>query len=199
MTYTSKHPPLRYQFGTFDGAYWPTDYCRFEKPVPTSEILDWNQYDPGEAEFWPTGDKPEMTLLFNTDNRICCKEEILSLEKILDHLGGDSVENYLRIRHATRRLCVNLCELPYQALVLLPLHIFVGATLAEVQDQAVADLSVRYRDHRWGGSGTEPSAYLDLYRNDPAWGLETVAFGNKVALLVWPEARRFSDSIPGCK
>ena len=193
MTNTAN--PLRYHFGTFKGAYWPTDHCWFENPVSTSEILDWDRDDQGEAEFWPTGDKPEMTVLFDTDNRIIRKEEIQGLANLLDHLGGDSPENYLRIRHATRRLRLSLNELPRQALEMLPLHIFVGATLAKAQDRAVADLSVRYRDIPWQGPASDPRSFLDQYRNDPAWGLETVAFGDKVALLVWPTARRFSHPI----
>jgi hypothetical protein len=184
-------PAIRYDFGTFDGGYWPTDYTRFEDPVPTSEILGWRDYDPGEAEFWPAGDKPEMTLLFDGEQRrITDKEQLLALSKLLDHLGGDSAENYLRIRHALNRLGVDICALPYRALDALPVHIFVGTELAAVEDQAVGELAKCCPGHHWAGPATEARAFLDGLRSDPAWGLETVTFGDKVALLVWPEPRR---------
>jgi hypothetical protein len=200
MTDDSNDPRIRYDFGTFDGGCWPTEYLDLWQLVTASEILSWREDKYGEAVFWPTGDKPEMTLLFDEESRKIERHgQLLALVKLLDHLGGDAAENYLRIRHAMNWLEVDICELPKRVLDVLQVHIFVGTELAKVEEQAVAELAVRYRDIGWDGPATEAGVFLDKYRNDPAWGLETVTFGDKVAVLVWPTARRFSDPIPSRK
>jgi hypothetical protein len=187
-------PAIRYDFGTFDGGCWPTEYVDLWQLVTASEILHWGEDDQGEGEFWPSGDKPEMTLLFDeVDGTIDGEGQLLALVKLLDHLGGDAAENYLRIRHAMNWLKMDIHELPMRVLDLLPVHIFVGTALAEVEDHAVGELAECCPGHHWGGPATEARTFLDGLRSDPAWGLETVTFGDKVALLVWPEPQRSAE------
>jgi hypothetical protein len=202
MTKDSTDLLTRYDFGTFDGGYWPTEYCVLDEKFQASEIpiREWNRFEDGEIEYWPSGDKPELTLLFDDiDNKITCQNELRSLANLLDHLGGDSSENYLRIRHAMGRLAVVVGDLSPQALDELPVHIFIGTGLTEVEEQAVGELATLCGGQVGDASASGSKSFLDRLRTDPNWQLEPVAFGDKVALLVWPTVLRFSDPIPACK
>jgi hypothetical protein len=182
MTEDSDEPTIRYDFGTFDGQCWPMECFVLDEPVPVSEILDWNEIDRGEAAFWPTGDRPEMTLLFEEHGWHASKQTLLALSALFDGLGGDTTENFLRVRHAWVTLGICLSALTPTMVAALVVHIAVADDAATARRTVEAELRTRYGFNAEGG--------LLKHLDDSAdWQIREFSFGGKAALVVAPRGK----------
>ena len=185
MNNNSHHSKIRYDFGTFEGGYWPTEFRPFDNPVPASEIMRWNELDLGDAEFWPTGDRPEMTLLFDEERRVC-KEQLMLLSHLFDRMGGDTTENFLRIHHAVRRFDALLHELTAEMVAALVVHVAVAADARTARAQMEAELQGRYRFDAQGDALKFVTASTD-------WLIEELPLGETTAVVVAPLGKACSE------
>lgn len=189
-------PEMKYDFGTFDGGHWPYEYNRFHDPITPQALIDWDVVTDGDAEFWPSGDKEEIALLFTRatedDYDRILKADLIVLSKLLDHLGGDSLENYLRIRHAAKAHGGIVANVETAALDLLVVHIFVGDEIGDVRRRAVAAIEDRYQPQSWSVEGEESSDILTMIQRSPAWTFEELTVSGKVAVIIAPTPKVWS-------
>ena len=87
---------LTFELGTFEGFNFHTQSA-IPRLLTAEQVLSWNYDREGEAEFWPSGDKPEVSLVFN--RKEITASELSDLDRLLTELGDDSKENYLRIHY----------------------------------------------------------------------------------------------------
>jgi hypothetical protein len=185
MSKDINHPKSTHDFGTFYGGHWPTEYQPLDNPVWPDTIMNWDECDQGEAVFWPAGDRPEMGLLFDED-RPLKKEELTVLSHLFDLLGGDTTENFLRIRHAQRTFDAGLHELTMEMVTALVVHITVGDDAGKARRRMQAELQMRYRLDAEGD-------VLKSVTDSPDWRIEELSVGEKTALVVAPLGKAWSE------
>ena len=187
---------LKYDFGTFDGGHWPYEYQSFDDPVASQDVVDWDTITDGGAEFWPSGDKEEIALLFEgateRGQERVSKVELIHLANLLDHLGGDSLENYLRIRHAMKAREMGVGRVSTELLDSTVAHIFVGDDLGEVRRRAAAAMEAHYQPKTWSVEGEETSDTLTMIQRSPAWTFEEITVADKVAVTIAPKPKVWS-------
>jgi hypothetical protein len=83
---------LSYDLGTFEGFNFGHQSA-IEYELTAAQVLAWDHDKNGEAEFWPSGDKPEVSLVFKDQSSVT-GTELQELDSLLAALGGDSIENY---------------------------------------------------------------------------------------------------------
>src|ERR1043166_7862522 len=82
---------LCFNLGTFEGFNFRTQSA-INRTLTAAEVVEWNHDKRGEAEFLPSGDRPEVALVFKGRSSVT-GSELLELDRLLHELGGDSVEN----------------------------------------------------------------------------------------------------------
>jgi hypothetical protein len=90
---------IRFDLGTFEGFNF-RNQSAIERILSAAEVVDWSHDREGESEFWPSGDRTEVSLIFKGQTAVT-SSELIELDRLLDSLGGDSTENFLRIYYAT--------------------------------------------------------------------------------------------------
>ena len=189
-------PEMKYDFGTFDGGHWPYEYQSFDDPVASQDVVDWDAITDGDAEFWPSGDKEEIELLFEgateRGQERVSKVELIHLANLLDHLGGDNLENYLRIRHAMRARETGVGRVSSELLDSMVVHIFVGEEIGEVRRRAAAAMEAHYQPKTWSVEGEETSDTLTTIKRSPAWSFEEITVADKVAVIISPKPKVWS-------
>ena len=79
-------PTLAYDFGHFEGFNFRTQSA-IERLLTAPEMVAWDHDRDGEAEFWPAGNTPEFSIVFDGRNTVSARE-LLDLSALLDGLGG---------------------------------------------------------------------------------------------------------------
>ena len=89
---------IRHDLGTFEGFNFRAQSA-IDRILTTAEVVAWDHDRDGEAEFWPSGDRAEVSLMFKGRSAVTATE-LIDLDRLLTELGGDSAENFLRIHYA---------------------------------------------------------------------------------------------------
>lgn len=184
-------PKILYDFGNFDGRHWPYECQKLENVLPAQELVDWDALANGEAEFWPAGDNRELTLVIGDDKPVG-GEDLLALSALLEQLGGDSVENYLRIHQAMEETGFGLVHLTAPMVEACLVHVFVGEELDEVRRMAVEAVMKRYQPTAWIGDWKEDMPFgrvLLRFQESSAWTYREHVSRKSVAVLIAPKPK----------
>ncbi len=177
--------PLKFDLGTFEGF----NFRKQSAIYPNSDakaVLEWDHDANGEAEFWPSGDRAEVALLFK--NSTVTGQELMALNQLLQEMGGDTEENFIRIHHAINIRGCELCSLSRDELDDHPAHIFIGTNFLDVRKEAAFELFELYYPEAyeaWESSRCDGLIFdEDRFLDSPSFSTEEVKLGEKVVLIV---------------
>lgn len=174
--------------GTFEGFSF-RDQCAISRILTAAEVVNWDHDAQGEAEFWPSGDRPEVLRVFNRSS--VTATELLDLDRLLDELGGDSTENFLRVHYAVNILGADLSGLDAGQVEDQFLHLFLGTNFLDLRREAAFELFELYHPEEfrvWDQSTCDGLIFdTDRFLDSPVFFVEKVALGDQKALLVAPQ------------
>ena len=176
---------LHFDFGTFEGFNFRSQSA-IPRHLSAAEVIAWDHDQQGEAEFWPAGDLPTLSLLFQ--RRSVTADELLHLDRLLVESRGDSAVNYLRLHHAVNTRGIPLHQLTREKLEETALDVFLGSNLTDTRRKAAFDLFPLYfpeESHVWAksrctGLRFDPEDFL----SSPDFSVEEVTLGEQVAVMV---------------
>lgn len=179
---------LTSDLGTYEAFNFRTQSA-VDRILTAAEVVDWDHDGQGEAEFWPSGDRPEVALLFRHRSSVT-GSELLALDRLLTELGGDSTVNFLRIHYAVNSRGADLLTLTRDAVEDCPLEILFGTNFIDLRREAAFQLFELYypEEYRvWEKSLCDGLIFdTDRFLDSPVFCLEEVRLGDQVALLVAP-------------
>jgi hypothetical protein len=150
-------------------------------------VVDWDHKRDGETEFRPLGDRRELVLAIGEGKAITAVE-LRAMDRLLHEMGGDTVEAFLRIRHAVTYLRRDLTSVTLADLNDPGLHLFFGSTLAELRESAADQLFERYWPEVYQSWNSTLCACLHLDADEFfRWvmsSVQTVTLGQQFALMV---------------
>ncbi len=183
---SNQEKTFRFNLGTFEGFNFVmrrTIRCR----LSAADVVAWDHERRGDAEFWPSGDHPAVALLFKRKGTVTAAQ-LLDLDRLLTELGGDSIENSLRIHYAVNICQAALATLSAQAMQDHRVHVFRGTEFSHMRVAAAYKLFESCFPEGYGfydnGAADwlvfNPEAFLD----STGFYVEEVALGEEKALLV---------------
>jgi hypothetical protein len=179
---------IRFNLGTFEGFNFRTQ-CAIMRILTAAEVVAWDHDEDGEAEFWPSGDRPEVSLVFKRRAEVT-GSELLALDRLLEELGGDSPENFLRIYHALDTCSDEVGDLSREAVEDQCLHIFLGSNFIDLRREAAYELfELYYPDEyrTWEKSTCDGLIFdTDVFLDSPSFYTAEIALGDQKAILVAP-------------
>jgi len=181
-----KTKTLTHSLGAFEGFNF-REHSAIEHLLTAEQVVQWDHDQAGEAEFWPAGDHPGVAAVFAGQSSITTPE-LIALDRLLEELGGDSIENFLRIHHARSANHADLATLTLEQVEDNSPHIFLGTNFTDLRHEAAYELFELYYPEAYAvwekcscdGLGFDPDRFLD----SPGWSVEEIALGHQVALLI---------------
>jgi len=181
-------PTIAHDFGHFEG-YNFRHQTAIERLLTATEVIQWDQDRYGEAEFWPAGDKREITLIFSGRNSVSASE-LLDLSALLEELGDDTTETYLSVYFALMVLEESLGELTAESLRDKAPRCFLGSNFTDLRREAAYELFELYYPELYMAWEAIPCDGLifdtDRFLDSPSLNVSEVDLGGQVALLVAP-------------
>ena len=181
-------PAIRFNLGSFEG-FNLRNQSAIERELSAQDVIGWDHDRNGEAEFWPAGDKAGVSLVFGNQNRVTATE-LLALDRLLGELGGDILENFLKLRHTLGVSTTDLCALTGAEVEDQNVHVFVGPYLRDLRREAAYELFELYYPEAhaaWEKSRCDGLVFdTDRFLDSPGWSVDEVRFANSVALIVTP-------------
>jgi hypothetical protein len=185
-TCTSAQSTIRHDLGTFEGFNFRSQSA-ISQNLTAEEVVGWDHDRQGEAEFWPAGDRPEVGIVFHGRSSVTAGE-LLALDRLLDELGGDSVENFLRVHYAVNTCGADLATLTRREVEDNSLDIFLGSNFTDLRREAAYQLfELFYPDEYRAWEKTTCDGLIfdtDRFLDSPAFCAEEIDLGDQVALLV---------------
>ena len=183
---TARDSQLHFDLGTFEGFSF-RDQQAVDHILSAEEVVQWDHDANGEAEFWPSGDVPEVALLFKSQSAVSASE-LLALDALLQELGGDSTCNFLRIHYAVSCCGEDLADLARDEIEDLPIQIWEGTSFLDLRKEAAFELFELYYPEEYrvweqshcDGLTFDPDQFLD----SPGFSVEEVTLGDRKALIV---------------
>ena len=181
-------PALRFNLGSFEGFNF-RNQSAIECELSAEDVIGWDHDRLGEAEFWPSGDQAGVALIFRDQNRVTATE-LLALHRLLEELGGDILENFLKIRHMLSVSSKDLCGLTGVEVEDQNVHVFIGPNFWDLRREAAYELFELYYPEAyvvWEKSQCDGLVFdTDRFLDSPGWSVDEVGFANAVALIVAP-------------
>lgn len=178
-----------FDLGTFEGFNFRSQSA-ITKNLDADQVLNWDHDRQGEAEFWPAGDNAGVALIFEHKSSVT-GSELKELDRLLSELGGDSVENFLRIHYAVNTCGGELARLTAADVEDNNLDIFLGSNFTDLRREAAYQLfELFYPDEYRAWEKTTCDGLIfdtDRFLDSPALSVEEVRLGDQVALLVAPQ------------
>lgn len=173
--------------GTFEGFNF-----RHQAAIPriltAQEIVDWDHDARGEAEFWPSGDRPEVLQVFNRSS--VTASELLALDRLLQDLGDDSPGNFLRVHYAVNIRGADFDRLDARQVEDQSVHVFIGTNFIDLRREAAYELFELYHPDEfrvWNESTCDGLIFdVDRFLDSPCLFVEEIAIGDRKALVVAP-------------
>jgi hypothetical protein len=188
-TGTKTEEAMRYDLGTFEGFNFRSQSA-IPRNLTAAEVVGWDHDRKGEAEFWPAGDRPEVQILFRNRSSIT-GTQLQALDRLLDELGGDSVENFLRVHYAVNICGTDLATLTREAVEDNSLDVFLGSNFTDLRREAAYQLFELFypEEYRaWEKTTCDGLIFdTDRFLDSPAFSVEEITLADKVALLVAPQ------------
>lgn len=178
-----------FNLGSFEGFNFRS-HSAIEQTLTAEDVIDWDHDAKGEAEFWPSGDSPEISLLFEAKREVTASD-LISLDRLLGKLGGDLSESLLRIHYAVNVCGAPLHELTVDAMEDQCLHIFFGENFTDLRAEAAYELFELFYPEAfaiWEKTLCDGLVFdTDRFLDSPAWSVEEVRLAASVALIVAPQ------------
>ena len=189
QTCPAANTELSFDLGTFEGFNFRTQSA-IPRILTADQVVNWDHDRQGEAEFWPSGDRAEVAILFKGKNAVSASE-LIELDRLLDELGGDSVENFLRIHYVTNIYGTPLDDLTRDAVEDVNLDMFIGTSFIDLRREAAYQLFELYYPEEyqiWEKSLCDGLIFdTDHFLDSPGFSVEEVILGDQKALLVAPQ------------
>ncbi len=186
MATTGNITKCAFDLGTFEGFNFRDDSA-IERLLTADEIVEWDHDGDGEAEFWPSGDNSGVYLLFKSQSSVT-GEEISLLIRLLGELGGDSVENFLKLHHARSDLGWELGSITREMIEDLSVYIFQGETFLDARREAAFELfETFYPDayRAWQESSCDGLVFdPERFLNSPGWSVTEAQIGDSRAVII---------------
>jgi len=180
---------LRFDLGNFEGFNFRTQSV-IERLLTAQEVVAWNHDVQGEAEFWPTGDRPELALVVGRGNTVTTSE-LLALDRLLQELGDDSAAAFLKIHYAVNVAGADLATLTPDGIEDMNLHLFFGSNFTDLRKEAAYELFELFWPEAyevWNSSLCDGLIFdTDRLLDSPILWVEEVSLGEQVALIVLPQ------------
>ncbi len=185
-TAPSELKALQFNLGMFEGFSFRTQSA-IDHLVSAHAVVNWDHDRQGEAEFWPTGDVPEVALVFKHRSTVTAAE-LLGLDRVLVELGGDTRYNYLQIHYAVNTCGDPLSTLTSELVQDHVLYVFSGSSFLDLRRDAAHELFELYYPEEarvWEHSTCDGLIFdTDHFLDSPAFSVEEVNLGDEVVLLV---------------
>lgn len=177
---------LNYDLGTFEGFNFRHQGAIYPNHS-AEEVVNWDHDKEGEAEFWPSGDAPGVSLVFNSHTAVT-SSQIVALDNLLVALGDDSTENYLRIYFAVNVSGYDLATVTGSEIEDQNVTLFMGTSFLDLRKEAAYELFELYYPEAYAiwektlcdGLIFDPDIFLD----SPGWSVDEVTLGDVNALIV---------------
>jgi len=180
---------IEFDFGTFEGFNFRSQSA-IERTLTAAEAAAWDHDGLGEAEFWPSGDHPEVSLIFGGQSSVTAAE-LLELNRLLAELGGASTENFLRIHYAVNIRGAALEQSTGEGLDEEHLNLFFGGNFTDLRRDAAFELFESYYPEAyavWEKTLCDGLIFdTDRFLDSPAWSVEEIDLGDRRALIVAPQ------------
>lgn len=183
-----KTPTIAHDFGHFEG-YTFRFQTAIERLLTATEVVQWDHERYGEAEFWPAGDKREISLIFRDQNAVTATE-LLDLSALLGELEDDSTENYLSVHFALAVLGAELGKLTADDVRDRAPCCYLGSNFTDVRREAAYELFELYYPELYRAWESTPCDGLifdtDRFLDSPSFTVVELNLGTEVAVLVAP-------------
>jgi hypothetical protein len=180
---------LIHDLGTFEGFSF-RHQCAIEHILTADEVVAWDHDRQGEAEFWPSGDHAGVRVIFAGQSAVTASE-LIALDQLLNDLGGDSDDNFLRVHHSLARHGACITTLNVQQVEDDAPHIFIGSNFTELRQQAAYELFELYYPDAyavWEKCACDGLIFdTDRFLDSPSWSVDEVEMGDQKALLIAPQ------------
>ena len=180
---------LRFDLGTFEGFNFRSQSAMCDS-LTAAQVVNWDHDRNGEAEFWPSGDRPEVSLVFEGRTSVTCSE-LVALDDLLEQLGGDSSENFVRIHHALNTCSSRLGELSAGEVEARIIYLFFGDSFIDLRRTAAFELFELYYPEEycvWEKSHCDGLIFdEDRFLDSPGFSVEELKMGAERILLVAPD------------
>jgi hypothetical protein len=178
-----------FDLGTFEGFNFRSQSAIVGN-LTAEEVIDWDHDEAGEAEFWPSGDRPEVALIFRGKSAVT-GAELKDLSRVLEELGDDSRENLLLIHQAININGYSLESLSASSIEDTFTQIFCGTSFIDVRREAAYELFELYYPEEykvWEKSLCDGLIFdTDHFLDSPCFSVEEIKLGDEVFLLVTPQ------------
>jgi hypothetical protein len=184
--HSTEEPEIDFDFGTFEGFNFRSQSA-IDRVLTASEVVAWDHDRLGEAEFWPAGDRPELSLVFRGATSVTGRE-LRELNRLLVELGGDDTENFLRIFYLLHTCGSTLEDLHREQVEDQCLHLFFGENFTDLRQQTAYELFELYYPEAYEAWEKHPCDGLifdtDRFLDSPSWSIEEIELGERRALIV---------------
>ncbi len=102
---------MKSNLGTFTGFNTRTNR-KLENAVTAEQVIAWDHFTDGVVDFRPAGDRPEVSCLVGVVAEIT-PSLLIKIDALLRALGGDSLQNFLALYHATRMAKCRIDEISF--------------------------------------------------------------------------------------
>jgi hypothetical protein len=175
-----------FDLGTFEGFNFK-ESAPIQRRLTADEVSEWDHDLAGEAEFWPAGDNLGVFLVFQDQSAVTA-EELSHLKRLLNELGGDSVENFLKLYYVKRGLGWDIGSTTGQAVEDLNIHIFQGENFGDARREAAFELfEIFYPDayRAWRESSCDGLIFdPERFLNSPIWSVTEARIGDSRAVII---------------
>lgn len=177
---------LTFNLGTFEGFNFRS-HSGIARPLTAREVVAWDHDRQGEAEFWPSGDRPEVALIFK--HRSCVTAEVLqALDRVLTEIGDDSSRSLLLIHYAVNFHGSDLPGLSGAQVLDEAPFVFVGGSFIDLRREAAYELFELYypEEYRVWEKSVCDGLHFDVNRflDSPVFAVEEIKLPGEAVLLI---------------
>jgi hypothetical protein len=180
---------LIFDLGTFEGFNF-RHQCAIERILTADEVVAWDHDRKGEAEFWPSGDHAGVRVIFAGQSAVTASE-LIALDQLLNELGGDTDDAFLRVYHALSHYGTHITALTVQQVEDDSPHIFIGSNFTDLRQEAAYELFELYYPEAyavWEKSTCDGLIFdTDRFLDSPSWSVLEVNMDDRKALVIAPQ------------
>ena len=180
---------LKFDLGTFEGFNF-RDASAISGLITAQEVVDWDHDQEGEAEFWPSGDSENVSLLFAGRSSVS-GTELVELDNLLQEIGDDSEETILKIAHLVRSCGYALGDVTPESVQDLNAFIFLGHSFFSLRNTAAYELFELFYPgayRAWEESTCDGLIFdVERFLDSPSLTVEELTLGSKKVLFVVAE------------
>jgi hypothetical protein len=179
---------LRTRLGTFEGFNFREQEV-IERTLTAEDVVDWEHDADGEAEFWPAGDCPALSLLFK-DRPSVTGTELERVVDLLNTVGGDGEETLLRLHFLINVQEVDWDGVTASTLADMNVHVFRGNCFHDARKDAAFELFEVYFPELYAAWEKTPMDGLrfetDDFLDSALWLTAEVDLGQTKVVMVTP-------------